>query len=99
METIQLPVKAKHFQGTRFGAICDCALAKAAKEFFNVSYANEGVDILHVGNGEDYKEYIHEEYTDIKFYEDQQKAASLNFDETILFTIELKLEDDKKHNL
>ena len=68
---IKLPLKAKHFINTTYIDNCNCAISKAAKEFFNTDSAAEGVNELII-NKTDY--YSHEEYGPIEFMNDKRIA-------------------------
>jgi len=89
METILLPVKAKHFKDAIFISICNCPIANAAKEFFNLDattdYVNEGVDVLHIKE----TSYRHKIYGDAENDRNMLHAEAHNYDETVIFELEL----------
>lgn len=85
MNKVTLPVRAKHFENTDYSNNCHCAIAKAAKEFFGAVFVSEGVDNIDVLNDI----YRHEAYNFDNFIEDLGKARCYNFDETIIFELEL----------
>lgn len=84
---IKLPLKAKYFINATYIDNCDCAIAKAAKEFFNTDRATEGVNELII-NKTDY--YSHEEYGPIEFMHDKSIAEKSEDQETIIRIILLK---------
>lgn len=89
-EKLIMPVKAKHFKDACFGSNSDCALANAAKDFFNVKTVGEGVDEIWIMQGECGKSwYAHEKYGEERFYDDVAIARERNFDETVILQIEL----------
>jgi len=88
---VLLPLKAKHFQDTNFMSICNCAIAKAAKDYFNCTYANEGVNNVSVELEGKIVYYNHEVYNDKDFLEDQTNSYFSNHEDDIIRTIELKL--------
>ena len=83
---INLPLKAKHFINTTYIDNCNCAIAKAAKEFFNTDSASEGVNELIINNTDF---YVHDEYDPRIFDSDQDKAVMSEDPETVIRTIEL----------
>lgn len=84
---INLPLKAKHFINTTYIDSCNCAIAKAAKEFFNTDKADEGVNELII-NITDH--YSHDEYGPIEFMHDKSIAEKSEDQETIIRIILLK---------
>lgn len=90
-QPIIMPVRAKHFKDSNFSNPCNCAISKAAQEFFNVNKydANEGVTQLHIGRGGSMHSYHHKEYGDRQYYNNAYKASMHNYDETIIFELEL----------
>lgn len=90
MEKLIMPVKAKHFKDACFGSNSDCALANAAKEFFNVMAVGEGVDEMFIMQGQCVQSwYAHEKYGSERFDEDEVTARKSNFDDTVILQIEL----------
>lgn len=86
---IILPVRAKHFKNTQYLCVGYCAISKAARELFNAIDVNEGVDVLHVQTDEGESSYTHTRYDDIIFCKHKQQAAKTDFDDTIIFELEL----------
>lgn len=72
METINLKLKAKHFNRTRFTSNCNCAIAKAAKEHFKTKDVEESVYSVIV-NGD---KYGHEMYGVVDFLSNKRLAKS-----------------------
>lgn len=85
-EIIELPLKAKHFINTTYIDHCNCAIVKAAKEFFNIDRAMEGVNELIINKTD---HYSHEEYGPFEFVTDVRIAKKSEDQETIIRTIEL----------
>lgn len=83
---IELPLKAKHFINTLYIDNCNCAIAKAAKDFFNTDDVNESVDLLIINNTDCYN---HPSYGPRAFDSDQDKAVMLEDHETIINIISL----------
>ncbi len=83
---IKLPLKAKHFINATYIDNCNCAISKAAKEFFNTDSAAEGVNELIINKTD---HYSHEEYGPIEFMNDKSLAKKSEDQEAIIRTIEL----------
>ncbi len=83
---INLPLKAKHFINTTYLDNCNCAIAKAAKEFFNTDRAAEGVNELIINKTD---HYSHEEYGPVEFMDDARIAKKLDDKETEIRIISL----------
>lgn len=89
-EKLIMPVKARHFKNAMFDSNSECALASAAKEFFNVKIVGEGVDEIYISQTEGEKSwYSHEIYAHERFEKDEIAARESNFDETVILQIEL----------
>jgi len=88
MEEITLPLRARHFIDTNYIETCNCAVSKAAKEFFNLKeddYISEGVEHLHIGsNRNNYITYKHAAYTFEMFNSHQYQAKYANDGDTII---------------
>lgn len=80
-----LELRAIDFKDTDFGNPCNCAISKAAKKKFKAKEVSEGItDITIEGIV-----YNHEFYGTDEYYSDKHKAASHNYDNTVIRTIEL----------
>jgi len=84
-ETIELPVRAKHFKGTSFINFCDCAIAKAAKDKLETNDVHETGSAISI-NGKYYK---HMDYGAMMFNKDKKLAATKKYSNTIIRTITL----------
>lgn len=88
-QEIIMPVKAKHFKGSRYRDVCNCPLANAAKEFFKVTYVNEGVNKMYVGKPNSQVLYLHDPYYEAQNHINKEHAATIGYDETVIFEIKL----------
>ena len=91
--TIILPVKAKHFKDAVFLDCENCAIANAAKCFFKLSnddFVDEGVDLLEIKyKTQQIMAFWHPQYGVAAFEVDLIAARIANYDETIIFELEL----------
>ncbi len=85
MQTINLPLRAKHFKAKTYSHPCNCGIGSACKEKFNTSSVFEQVDEVEI-NG---NTFHHETYGSNQYWDDYETALSHSFDETIIRTIEL----------
>lgn len=85
MKNIQLPLRAKHFKAKTFTDNCNCGIANSAKEMFNTQSVTELINQVFVND----QSYRHDWYGHVDYWDDYKKAASHNFDETIIRTITL----------
>ena len=83
---INLPLKAKHFIDTRFIDQCNCAIAKAAKDFFNTEEVTEHVGWINIKG----RNFIHKDYGVDDFDSDKKKAETETESETIIRIILLR---------
>lgn len=91
---ISLPVMAKHFQDAVFDNVTKCPIANAAKEYFNLE---EGDQVTEVYKWLQIKKkgalistrFNHADYRLLQYNEDVNKAISANYDETVIFELEL----------
>jgi hypothetical protein len=88
---IKLRLKVKHFEDTVYSNTGNCAVAKAAKEHFDITnplyFVSEGVDNLTVGD----KKYKHKNYGYRNFRFDKFKCIFFkNNPERVIRTIKLK---------
>jgi len=92
---------AKHFFKSRYLSLSNCPIGKAAQDFFNVPsrHVNEGVTELHIGQSGNIKSYAHMVYGEDKYANDKMQAFLLNFDETIIFELELTPSEPHERNI
>ena len=81
-----LILKAKHFRKTEFESASECAIAKAAKEQFEVVEVNSSSTYLYV----DYKVFYNISYDYNQFEEDKIIAASKGYSDEVIRKLELK---------
>lgn len=87
---IILPVRARHFKNNNYGSNFNCPIATAAKEFFNAAFVSEGVDNIDIFiNENEINAYSHKLYEFQAFEKDFEQAGQTDFDETIIFELEL----------
>jgi hypothetical protein len=80
-----LKLKARHFKGAEFESNSDCALARAAKEKFNVEAVNASSSFLYL----DDVAFLKVEYNYWQFKEDRIIAASKNYSDEVIRTLNL----------
>jgi hypothetical protein len=91
-QPIQLPLRAKHFKGTEYKNCTQCAISKAAMDYLDVPYCNEGVSDLSIYDANDNRvHYYHTPYAETEFDADALLADAHNFDDTIIRVITLTL--------
>lgn len=93
-DTIQLALKAKHFDGTVYASLspsCDCAIEKALKEMFPDHEVSEGVDTCSIyPYGKLQIDFDHKLYDPIDFDQDKEIASFTSDPEETIRVIELK---------
>jgi hypothetical protein len=90
-----LQLKAKHFKGTSFASVCNCAIAKAMKEQLSLYFKGgvhvtefiTGLKICVEGGIE--QRYSHDIYDTSHFFADVHKAFAAGYDETIIRKIDI----------
>lgn len=90
-EVIQLPLRARHFEGTEFGDCENCSISKGYKDLTGEKNVSEGAVSLNVYDKRFtlIKRFKHRLYDAYDFAEDRLKAIAHNYDDTIIRTIEL----------
>lgn len=87
MQTIELHLRAKHFEGTEFVGCGPCAIQKALMDAGDFDQVAEHVSECYVYSNGEWIKYTHDLYGRLDFEIDAEEAASLSFDDTIIRTL------------